>query len=348
MRRPLLFVLFIFVYIFWMWGASKLTKLMQGGLRTNKYFWTSQATFFYGNVFFFGSLYLLAGVWNVKFVALFLAFGQAAILVSYALVNLLRKPNEKAELRMTWAVTELGISPKYLTAAILIITALWAVVLFPIFLGIAYFKYPPHSHELSILVTRLLLLNSFYSYMTMDLLFINMLASSNLDDGPRRNLFIQLLTGLIPTSLLLALAFWAFGIGDQGPHLPLSFGSVSLNFSVQMFVLLASFFLVTALLPYVIGTQRSKWLQISYLEKRQGYWESLRDILSRPVPSVYISSLNELQHSLEEAQAELWRENPALEQLRSWQQHPDGQAPAQQPVIYAMDKSADLDSRIDF
>jgi hypothetical protein len=153
---------------------------------------------------------------------------------------------------------------------------------------------------------------------------------------------------LIPTSLLLALAFWAFGIGDHGPHLPLSFGSVSLNFSLQMFVLLVSFFLVTALLPYVIGTQRSKWLQITYLEKRAAYCESLSDILSRPVPGVYISSLNDLQHSLEEAEAELWRENPGLAELRSWQQNPASLGPEQQPIVFAMSKTADLDSRIEF
>jgi hypothetical protein len=348
MRRLLVFVLFLFVYLIWLWGGSKLTKLSQAGVRSNKYFLTTEAMFFYGNAFFWGSLYLLAGVWNLKLVALFLAFGQVAILVSSALVALLRKPNENGELRMTWGTTELGISHKYMTGAILLSTVLWAVVLVPLLLGIAYFKYPPHSHELSILVIRLLLVNSFYSYLTMDLLFINLLSSASLDDGTRRSLFIGIFTGLIPTSLLLALAFWAFGIGDHGPHLPLSFGSLSLNFSLQMFVLLVSFFLVTALLPYVIGTQRSKWLQITYLEKRAAYCESLSDILSRPVPGVYISSLNDLQHSLEEAEAELWRENPGLAELRSWQQNPASLGPEQQPIVFAMSKTADLDSRIEF
>lgn len=348
MRRLSVFVLFILVYLLWMWGASKLTKLSQAGVRANKFFLTTEAMFFYGNAFFWGSLYLLAGIWNLKLVALFLFFGQVAILISYAMVTLLRKPNENAELRMTWAATELGISHKYLIGAFMLCTLLWAIVLVPVLLGIAYFKYPPHSLGLSIFVIRVLLVNSFYSYLTMDLLFINMLASSNLDEGTRRNLFIGLFTGLIPTSLLLALAFWAFGIGDHGPHLPLAFGSVSLNFSLQMFVLLAGFFLVTSLLPYVIGTQRSKWLQITYLEKRAAYCESLVDILSRPVPGIYISSLNEVQHSLEQSEADLWRENPGLVELLNWQQHPDSVGPDQQPIIFAISKTADLDSRIEF
>ena len=163
--------------------------------------------------------------------------------------------------------------------------------------GILHFRYPWNSPILHIAAVKYtLIFLIFGNYPAMMAEVAAMLASENLDENTRQQIFVNQLAGMIPTALFVALALWAFGAG--GTDVPATFATISNTFSIRVTILMVGFFLLLFILPYVIGTQRASRKRMKLLESKRNLTGKLADLLESPVASKYAPGISQLRSEI--------------------------------------------------
>jgi len=348
-HKVLLFIAFLVVYIFYGWVSYYLTQKNKASLRTKVSFWRSELTFLVGYLFFFVSLYLLSGLWISRLVVFFLGAGQVAVVISAMFGALFAKRDEKFFARVFWASLEASTKHLIITAVLSFFAFLFFLV-FPVAVGIVYFKHTIATPEMTVMITRCLILMQFTFYPVSLLLMASLLASENLDNDSRRHLFIDNLVGMIPTSLFLALGLWAFGIGERGANISLNLArQVPLQFSVHILVFLAVFFGLVTVVPYLVGSLRAKEWHVVLLGKEKAFVAAIADVLRKPLAASYTPRLTDVRQKIAAARTKLTEEDAGLRNLEEFRKAEGDNAPKDlQDLVWAADQSRSLDPRMKY
>ena len=146
------------------------------------------------------------------------------------------------------------------------IASLIAIVIYPIFAGVGYFRYSVPSEYISLQILRASLFVIVLSGLLISLpVLYGVLVSKNIDMDMRNIVFLFQSGYLFICSLFLAFISWSFGF-------------TSTDFGIRILVMFSISFLTFAfLLPYFSGWQRSKrWRE--YLLGKQ--WDMLNELLN--------------------------------------------------------------------
>jgi hypothetical protein len=152
---------------------------------------------------------------------------------------------------------------------------------------------------------------------------------------------------LIPLSIYVALAFWAFGLGGK----PLDVGYLGIpggTLSVQMLLLLLGLFAATLLIPFLVGTQRTRKRNLALQKEVRDYFGELEDILSAPTPSIYLEEIGGLRARIEAAKNTFIETDKLLVFARDTKQNPEKAGEADKVIAAGIEKTRDLDARFRF
>ncbi len=301
-----------------------------------------------GLVGLFGFIYLLSGLWSTKLVLLIFVASHLGILLSLVFGAMLGPHSEKAGIRMLWAGKEIALQHP-ISMGLLGLTTMGMSFAYPIVVGIFFFRNPWGSLNLEVEVVRYsLLLLSLGGYLLVVVVTACMLASENLDDNTRQRIFINQLCGLIPAAIYVALAIWSFGFGG-GTQLSLDFlGVPSRTLSLQTLLMLLGFFAVAVLIPYVVGTQRSRSLNVELMAKINAFVAELAEILESPTPSLYIAKLTALRDKITATKDQFINGDALLLFEKSALESQDGLSGDDKTSADAIAKTRDLDARFRF
>lgn len=293
--RILVFIGFLVVYAALIWAATILSKRTKCIILTNKTFWFAQGTNLLALGTLFAPVFVLSGYFNAGLLAAFWGVSQIGVVLAAILSGLLGSATSKWGARAQWAGGEYGIKHVRLTLGLMALNLL-AVIAYPVAAGISYFSLS--VVELPIPIFQYTLCALFLEGYPLLLLFlIGALVSENLDEETRTRFLVNQLGALMPNALWVALVFWSFGIAGAGQKF--NIGSVSLELSPLLIGVLIGFFVLTVLIPYLIGAQRAKQWRAALLESRQSWMAKLEDILETPDGSLYLPKLSTLQNSLD-------------------------------------------------
>jgi hypothetical protein len=296
MLRVLLFLAFLIAYALWVLACVKASVKLQQDAVKGHTFWATELLLLLNHAAFFGFIYLLSGLWSLRLVAMFLIASQLGSLVSLMMSALLGAQAPKSAMRAMWLAVEFQLKQPFLFKAVTWLTGIvfWC---YPIVAGIIYFRYPWFSGVAKILIVKYsLLLLILGGYPLMLLVLIGLLVSENLDEETRQGIFINQLGGMIPTALFVALALWAFG----GSKAALGFDVMGLSKSLSLreLLLLLLFFACVVLLPYLIGSQRSRRRRLGFLKEQNAYVVELVDVLESPTPQLWQQKLGALKDDI--------------------------------------------------
>ncbi|MGA8220424.1 MAG: hypothetical protein WB780_02135 [Candidatus Acidiferrales bacterium] len=346
MLKVLLFLFFLVIYGFLGLAAVKSLKKLQSDLLVGKSFWGAELLTLIGLAAFFGYIYLLSGLWSLKLVLLILIASQLGSLVAWVPNAVLGQRSENAWLRTAWAGKE--ITPKYPKVVMTLnVLATALAFLYLIVVGVAFFRHQWGSPVLQVLVVKYsLLLLIFSNYFTVTTMNSMMLASANLDEDSRQNIFFNRLGEMIPTAVYLALACSAFGFGEKA--LSHSYLGVPGTLSLQAFWLLLLFFVAMFLIPYLVGTLRARRANLSFLEKIRDYVAELADILEAPTGTLYITRLTGLANKVISTRDKFTNDDVVLTLVKNIEKNPDQIPLEHKPMVDVFEKTRDLDARYKF
>jgi hypothetical protein len=126
---------------------------------------------------------------------------------------------------------------------------------------------------------------------------IPIIASGSLDDRTRNGFLASLISRLLPTFLLLAIAFWAFGVGDTGNTLAV--GTARITVSSSLIVTCAIIAFIVIPLPFVYGTWRSNDLLTIIAKAKVGWYQRAITAILPPTALLYEERLKGLQSSID-------------------------------------------------
>jgi hypothetical protein len=346
MLKVLLFLSFLIAFALFAWAAFKSSKKLQSDLLMGKSFWSGELMLLVSLGGFFALIYLLSGLWSLKLVLLMLVAAHLGSLAAWVLSAILGAQSEKIGLRALWAGKEIDIKYALPMRTLGLLTGL-IFLAYPVVTGILFFRHQWGSQELQILIVKYsLLLLCLCGYVVLMIVVSISLASENLDEDTRQRLFINLLSGMIPGAVYVSLAFWAFGLG--GKQHSFDFLGISRTISLQTWLLLLVFFSATILVPYLVGTQRARWRNLSLLERIRDIVAELAEILGSPASQFYISKLGGLRDKVLSTQEKFRNDDALLALAKEIGDHPD-QVPAEaEPIVNALEKTRDMDARFRF
>lgn len=293
--RILAFLGFLVVYAAWIWASNAVTNLAKREILSNKTFWPAELNILLLLAALFTFIFVLSGYFNWSLVGAFFGAAQIGVVLTAILDGLLGSTTSKWGPRAVWAGGEFGMKHAPLTLGIIATTMLF-VIAYPVAAGISYFGLP--SEEVPARIFQYSVSVVFLAgYPLLLFVLIGTLVSENLDEATRTRFFVCQLSGLVPNALWVALLFWSFGIA--GNEQKLSVANVSLEFSPPLLAVLIGFFVLTVLIPYLIGAQRAKQWRTMLLEARKSWMVKLVDILESPAGSLYLTRLAALNADLD-------------------------------------------------
>ena len=305
------FVLFVCAYVLWIWAAAKMTKqLTRPSMRGARMFWATESFGLLSNVGFFVLIYLISGFWSWRLLILFIVASQMGMLVAFLLNAILGSQTDESYPRILAAGGEIGLTYPKVAGSFMLVSAL-VTLAYVVAGGILHFRYPWNSPVLHIAAVKYtLIFLIFGNYPAMMAEVAAMLASENLDENTRQQIFVNQLAGMIPTALFVALALWAFGAG--GTEVPATFATISNAFSIRVTVLMVGFFFLLFILPYTIGTRRASRKRLKLLQRKRDLTSKLADLLESPVASKYSPGISQLQHEIAVEWRTLMTSSPVL------------------------------------
>lgn len=337
--RILVFVGFLVVYAAFMWVATVLLKSTNRAILANKTFWITQLTNLLSTGALFAFVFVLSGYFNARLLAVFFVASQIGVVLAAILGGLLGSATSKWGARGQWAGGEYVVKHAPLTGGLFVLTTLTSIA-YPVAAGISYFGLS--AAELPVRIFQYTLCILFLGGYPLLLLFlISALVSENLDEETRTRYLVNQLGSVVFNALWVALVFWSFGIAGTGQKL--SIGSVSLALSPLLIGVLIGSFVLTVLIPYLIGAQRAKQWRTTLLEKQQSWMVKLEDVLETPAGSLYLPKLTTLQDSLDQEIAEFAASDPMIAYGIQIDQ---GDSPrAVKDIVLAYQLARDLDPR---
>jgi len=320
----------------------------QKDLRASRAFWYDELMTLLSLGGFFGFIYLLSGLWILKLVLLLLIAVHLGSVVGWMLNLILGEQSEKSDARIFWAGGELTLRYTVPMSLLWIISAL-VVWSYPVISGIHFFRHQWGSGVIQAEVVKWsLLLLSLSGYVVVAVVNALILASEDLDDDTRQRMFINQAVGLIPLAIYVALAFWAFGLNGA----PLTLGLFWIPtgaLSLQTLGLLLALFALTVLIPFLMGTQRTRRKRRALLKRVKDLLGELEDILETPTDrNGYVGKLNALHSKVTGIQEEFTNADAFLSKERKGRLEPEKIDQALKPFEVAIEKSRDLDPRFDF
>ncbi len=337
--RIVTFLLFLCAYALWIWAATKMTnQLTRPTMRGARMFWATESFGLLSNIGFFVLIYLISGFWNWRMLVLFLVASQLGILVAFLLNAILGTQSEQSYPRILAAGGEIGLTYPKVTLSLIAVSTL-VTLAYVVAGGIIHFRYPWNSPELHIAAVKYtLIFLIFGNYPAMMAQVAAMLASENLDENTRQQIFINQLAGMIPTALFVALALWAFGAG--GAEVPATFATISKAFPIRVTLMMVGFFFLLFILPYFIGTQRASRKRTKLLERKRELTGKLADLLESPVATKYAPGISQVRAEISTERQTLTASSPvfALAQDPS----PSEETKA---IVLALNESRSLDPR---
>jgi hypothetical protein len=191
-------------------------------------------------------------------------------------------------------------------AAILAISGVVSLA-YPIAAGIVYFSNPIPSPEATVWLLRLTLLGLLLgSQLAPIILSASVLMMETLEDEARTVMLAQRLLGVTATAFLIALAIWAFQIVEEGGELGI--GTVVARFTPLLALFLVLYFVVTSLVPYLIGYRQSARWRRSFLSDEEALRKRLLDALEVPSTDTKLHALQEVATATDEELARCQRD----------------------------------------
>jgi hypothetical protein len=293
---------------------------------------------------FFGFVYLLSGFWNLKLMWIMLVAVHLGPLTGWFLNNAFGKNPEPLTMRGYVVGYEIGannrslasIPPKVVTAV---------VFCYPLIAAIFYFRHPwgsPLLQAQAIKCTLLLLIIS--GYLFVSLLAPMMMASANLDEDGRQNMFFSQLASFIPIGVYLAIGAASFGINQNSIRLDV-FGVPGRTLSLELLAVLFGFFAATTLIPSLVGSQRARVRELELVERARDVVTEIEDVLAVPDKGAYVIKLETTRSRIDAIQQQFLMEEPIFGLLDNIRKDPDKATEEEKNLKVSMDLTGKLDAR---
>ena len=338
------FLLFLAGYVVWLSAISLAGRAVRNIQLTGIPFWESEMMALAGLAGFFGFIYLLSGFWNAKLVLIMLVAVHVGPLVAWFLNNAFGRNPSQAVARQFWMGAEIGLKtpllikiPQWLTTFFLL--------LYPVVAAVIYFRHTRGSPILQVLEIKCtLLFLTLNGYFLMAALVPKILASENLDDDSRQNIFFSQLGALIPNAVYGAIGAAAFGFDQNAVHFEV-FGVLSRTVSLELLGILFAFFAATTLIPYLVGAQRARVKEVQLLDQMKSLDAEIEDVLETPIGSHYVIKLDAVQTNAAALRQRLVDQEPILAIYQAIAQDTAQATVDQLRLKAAMDLTGDLDAR---
>jgi hypothetical protein len=181
----------------------------------------------------------------------------------------------------------------------------------------------------------------------MAIILPKMLASENLDDDTRQNAFFMQLASLVPTAAYGALGAAAFGL-DQNSMQFQWFGATNRIASFGLLVVLFAFFAGTALIPYLVGAQRSRVKELGFLDQIKLMVADIEDSLETPQGAAHVTKLDDLRTRIATVSQQLLGREGILNYYNTLRLDLSKADENQKRLVEAIDNTGDLDGRFRF
>ena len=296
--KILTFILFLIAYAIPIIVVSRRQAKVKAGHLIRNIFLNSQVDALLTVFAFFATLYLLAGYFDVKFLILYFGLIESSLLIFLFLGFLLGPGATHWIERVQWMGGELALKHPLLVgmAFFISIPILFAYL---IIIGINYFGTSTSSSELTIIIFKWHVITSFFGLLMASLFTVATLASKNIDPLTRMRIFAGTVGALLILAFYLSLLSWALGIAGTGNQLDFGkVGGIPISLSPELMLILVSFFLITALVPYVVGFRAAKTWRLELLKMRQEALNKLIEILQFPINAPYVDQIAELKEQL--------------------------------------------------
>lgn len=247
------------------------------------------------------TMLLLARYSNLLIVGFFFLSSQVAILLD-AMLNATEVGREKGRYQgeVRWGAMCFALNHRPLTVLVGL-AGITGYIAFPVLAGIAYFSNAVPSENATVGVIRAALLTLFVGGMVLMLpTQVGVAFSENLSAPVRRRFFFSLSASLLPNGLLLALLLSTFNISESkaAAH---SGADFHLTYSPLMLIILAAYFVLTLLVPTVLGSMRTtRWHRQLTGEQEEALAKAI-EILRTPQASSYTTELSSLIDELQKS-----------------------------------------------
>jgi hypothetical protein len=253
-------------------------------------------------------VFLLSGYFSPLLLVALFGASQVGVVLAAILSGLIGSATLPWGARAQWAGGEYAFKHVPLTLGLTGLTLL-SFVAYPVVAGISYFGLP--ADELPARIFQYTLCVLLLSGYPLQLFFlIATLVSENLDEETRARFLVTQLASLVPNALWVALIFWSFDVQSAGQKVTI--GDVSLTLSPLLIGVLIGLFVLTVLIPYLIGAQRAKRWRTTLLENQQSWIEKSKDILEAPAGSLYLPKLDTLQKGIDQEITEFVASDPMI------------------------------------
>jgi hypothetical protein len=249
------------------------------------------------------TLLLLADLFSLEVTLAFFAVGQLIVLVTQAL----------------WRSTGVYVAARVLTPTVAerhkvgtaraqAVAGVFALVVYPGAITIAYFTHERPSEDLTVLVIAITSLFALTSALVEGYYGVLALADAMTKDRVRAALLIRQLMLAMPVALWAAITYWASGVAETRAT---TLASLWLLFFTILFLV------AIAVIPYLYGAHRARNLRLSWLHAELGWLNSLIGILELPTLSSYSQRLSSFKEQLE---AKL--QGVVLDEPTTWEDDP--------------------------
>lgn len=145
---------------------------------------------------------------------------------------------------------------------------------------------------------------------------VRLLASPNLDEDSRSRVFVNQLGGLIPNALLAAVAVYSFGDPMKNTDgLGVEMWGYRMPISLPLIIGVFAFFLLTAVLPYIVGVSRGTGMREALVKRQQSAYDRLLEILTFPNAQKYQSGLTALGEEVKREVGEFISAHAAISRM---------------------------------
>jgi flagellum-specific peptidoglycan hydrolase FlgJ len=171
--------------------------------------------------------------------------------------------------------------------------ALGLVVGYPVVAGIVYFSSPIPSLAATLSIIRVTLLIVFIGGALVSLPEqIGTALSENLSDSSRRRFFASSLAGIAPQGIVLSTFLWTFSSGfSTTAHSTIVF---RFTHSSTVLAILAAYFAIILLLPYLIGVARGTQQRSMLESRKKDALVKTTHVLRIPLADSYVPKLSQL------------------------------------------------------
>jgi hypothetical protein len=296
--KLLWYLLFLFMYIVATSAFGAVAAKFKRSTQTP--LWLLEVTQFSAAALLYLTTLLLARYSSFLIVGFYFLSSQVAILLD-AMFNATEVGREKGRYQgeVRWGAMCFALNHRQLTVLVGLV-GLIGYIAFPVLAGIAYFSNAVPSENATVGVIRAALLTLFVGGMVLMLpTQVGVSFSENLSAPVRRRFFFSLSASLLPNGLLLAILLSTFNIPEsKTAH---SSAGFHLTYSPLMLIILAAYFVLTLLVPTVLGSMRNtRWHRQLTGEQEQALAKAI-EILRTPQASSYTIEVSNLIDGLQKS-----------------------------------------------